>query len=121
MKFWKILSLMVVVGLFTIQFAWALTCLPHQVKTGETMASLAEQYSANPNRLVIRKLNNHRTIYLTQENQLFPGETVYVIKEKINSSLKSTQTVTPRITQKSILSKSQPVVDQKSTLAEKKK
>jgi hypothetical protein len=99
-KFWKVFGLVLVVGLFLIQSAWALSCLPHQVKTGETVLSLAEQYSANPERLIIRKLKNYRTIYLDRGDQLFPGETVYVVKEKINSSPKTTETVTPKVVPK---------------------
>lgn len=95
-QFWKIFGLLLVVGLFAVQSAWALTCLPHQVKTGETVLGLAEQYSANPERLVIRKLKNHRTIYLDRGDQLFPGETVYIVKEKIDSSPKTVNVITPK-------------------------
>ena len=120
-KIGKVLVLVVVIGLFAVQSTWALTCLTHQVGSGETVLSIAEQYSANPDKLIIRQLKGGRTLYLDRSDSLVLGETVYIVKEKISSSPKSIKTIAPRIAQKSITSKSQPVVDQKSTLAEKKK
>jgi hypothetical protein len=90
-KFLKIFSLVLVIGLFTIQSAWAknttLLCIPHQVKTGETVLGIAEQYSANPERLIIRMPKaGYPTIYLNQGDKLFIGETVYLVEEKIDSN-----------------------------------
>ncbi len=93
-----------VAGLIFIKNLSALECIPHQVKTGETVLKIAEQYSATPGRLIIRKLHNSRTIYLEPGDQLFLGETVYVVKERVNSSLK-TEKSAPIAVQK----KSQPI------------
>ncbi len=108
-KFVKFLSLVVLIGLFSIQSASALTCLPHQVKTDETVLGIAEKYSANPERLVIRKLKNYRTIYLDRRDQLVPGETVYIVKERINSSSKTVKNISHKV------EKSTPVAVQKKS------
>lgn len=108
-NFEKVLSLVLLIGLFSIQSALALTCLPHQVKTGETVMSIAKQYSANPDKLIIRKFEDYRTVYLDQKDQLVPGETVYIVKEKIHSFPKATKVVSSQKEQPS------PVVAQEKT------
>jgi hypothetical protein len=80
-----------VTGLIFTGNGFALECIPHQVKTGETVLGLAKEYSASPNRLIIRQLKNSRTVYLEQTDELFPGETVYIVKERITSFQKTTE------------------------------
>jgi hypothetical protein len=89
-KFLKIFGLVVVVGLFSIQSAWAIKCLPHQVKAGETVMSIARDYSVDPKNSIIRKINNSTTFYLKTNHRLSPGETVYIVEERIGSFLETT-------------------------------
>lgn len=86
-----------VAGFVFISPAMAIICIPHQVKPGETVESLCQHYTGDySEKLIIRKDKAGRTVYLSNQNQLVPGETVYIAKSKVvtNATRNSSALVT---------------------------
>lgn len=84
MKKLIVVMMFLVAGFVFISPAMAIICIPHQVKPGETVESLCQHYTGDySEKLIIRKDKAGRTAYLSSQNQLVPGETVYVAKSKV--------------------------------------
>jgi len=88
MKKFKIIFWLFFVSLILSSPAWATKCITHIVKNGESVKSITKKYTGTSNysKLIVKKNNQGKFVFLKNHARVAPGEVVYIVKGKIKNT-----------------------------------